>query len=191
MRYQRQFLFSFFILLGLHSQVVAQQPTLSVLCELESRPGNPAVGPDGTVYFSMHPFDEPEFKVMRLEDGKAVPYPNEKVSSGFASVIGIQATKDGTLWMLDMGGEGVSPKLVGWDTKTNQLKSVHVIPNEASVANSFHQDFAVDEKRGKAFIADMSRSGMIDASEPAIVVVDLKTGQTRRVLSGNKFFSPG
>jgi sugar lactone lactonase YvrE len=113
------------------------------------------------------------------------------VSRSFTSVIGVQVTQDGTLWMLDMGGEGISPKLVGWDTKANRLKSVHVIPIEASVANSFYQDFAVDEKRGKVFIADMSRGGMIDKSEPAIVVIDLKTGQTRRVLSGNKFFQPG
>lgn len=191
MRYLYQFLFSLCLVTGLYGQLSAQEPELSVLCELESRPGNPAVGPDGTIYFSMHPFDEPVFKVMRLKNGEAVPYPNKEVSSGFTSVIGVQATKDGTLWMLDMGGEGVSPKLVGWDTRANRLKSIYVIPNEASVSNSFHQDFAIDEKRDKAFIADMSRGGMIDVSEPAIVVIDLKTGQTRRVLSGNKSFQPG
>lgn len=170
---------------------VAQQPTVSVICELEKRPGNPAVGADGTVYFSMHPFDQPEFKVMRLESGKPVPYPNEKVSQSFAAVIGIQATGDGTLWMLDMGSAAVSPKLVGWNTKENRLKAIHVISREVSVANSFHQDFAVDEERNKVFIADMSRGGMIDKSEPAIVVLDLSTGQTRRVLSGNAIFQPG
>ena len=169
----------------------AQQPNVSVVCELNRRPGNPAVGADGTVYFSMHPFDQPEFKIMRLASGKPVPYPNEKVSKGFAAVIGIQATRDGTLWMLDMGNNTISPKLVGWNTKENRLKAVHVIPREVSVTNSFHQDFAVDEKRNKAFIADMSRGGMIDKSEPAIVVLDLSTGQTRRVLSGNEIFQPG
>lgn len=165
-------------------------PDVAVLGELQQRPGNPAVTPDGTVYFSMHPFDAPEFKVMRLEDGKAVPYPNENVSGGLVAVIGIQATQDHTLWWLDMGNVEVSPKLVGWDTKADKLKAVHVIPNEASVANSFHQDFAIDEKRGKAFIADMSRGGLVDNSEPAIVVIDLKTGEVRRVLSGNKVFQP-
>ena len=49
MRFLNPILFSLCIPLciffGLHSQMVAQQPTLSVLCELESRPGNPAVWP--------------------------------------------------------------------------------------------------------------------------------------------------
>jgi sugar lactone lactonase YvrE len=186
-------LFSFLVLLVFtaFSQPAFAEPQVTVLSELQQRPGNPAIGPDGTVYFTMHPFDKPEFKVMRLENSKAVPYPNKEISKSFAAVIGIQATKDGTVWWLDMGNETVSPKLVGWDTKANRLKAVHVIPREASVANSFHQDFAIDERRNKAFIADMSRGGMIDESEPAIVVIDLNTGQVRRVLQGHKVFQPG
>lgn len=165
-------------------------PRVVVIGELDQRPGNPAVTSDGTVYFTMHPFDAPEFKVMRLEDGKPTPYPNKEISSSYAAVIGIQATKDGTLWWLDMGGTDLSAKLVGWDTKGNTLKAEYIIPPEASVANSFHQDFCIDEKRGKAFVADMSRGGMIDKSDPAIVVIDLKNGEARRILSGNDVFQP-
>ena len=172
------------------STLALAEPQVTVLSELDQRPGNPAVGVDGTIYFSLHPFDEPEYKIMCLEDGTAVPYPNEEVSRSFAAVIGIQATQDGTLWWLDMGDETISPKLVGWDTKMNQLKALHPIPREFSVANSFHQDFAIDEKRNKAFIADMSRGGMIDESQPAIVVIDLNTGNLRRVLQGHKVFQP-
>lgn len=165
-------------------------PKISVIAELDQRPGNPAVTPDGTVYFSMHPMDAPVYKLMRLDNGTAVPYPNEQISQSFAAVIGIQAAQDGTLWWLDMGNAEISPKLVGWDTLSNRIKGVHVIPKEAGVANSFHQDFCIDEKRSKAFIADMSRGGMIDTSEPAIVAVDLKTGETRRILSGHRLFQP-
>ena len=128
---------------------------------------------------------------MRLVGDRPQPYPNRDLSRSFAAVIGIQASKDGTLWWLDMGNDKISPKLIGWDTKSDKLRAIHVIPKEASVTNSFHQDFAIDEKRNRIFIADMSRGGMIDESEPAIVVVDLTTGQTRRVLSGSKFFQPG
>jgi sugar lactone lactonase YvrE len=180
-----------FSIVAIVNQNANANPQLAVIAELEQRPGNPAVTPDGTVYFSMHPFDNPEFKIMRLDDGKATPYPNKEMSSGLVAVIGIQATQDGTLWWLDMGNDSISPKLTGWDTGADKLKAIHVIPREVSVANSFHQDFAIDEKRGKAFIADMSRGGMIDKSEPAIVVVDLNTGQTRRVLSGHDVFQPG
>ena len=166
------------------------KPQITVLGEFEERPGNPAVGPDGTVYFSVHPFDQPEFKVMELVNGEGVPFPNPEISSSFEAVLGIQVEKDGTVWMLDMGSEDTSPKLVGWDTQNNRLKAVHYLPNEVSVANSFHQDFAIDERRRKVFIADMSRSGIIDQSNPAIVIVDLETGQARRVLESHEYLQP-
>lgn len=179
-----------FITAHLISVPAYADPQITVLGEFEQRPGNPAVGPEGTVYFSVHPFDTPEFKVMKLVNGKGVPFPNPEISKSFARVIGIQIEKDGTLWVLDMGNENASPKLLGWNTKNNRLKAVHYLPNEVSVANSFHQDFAIDEKRRKAFIADMSRGNIIDESNPAIVIVDLETGQARRVLEGNKYLQP-
>ena len=44
---------------------------------------------------------------------------------------------------------------------------------------------------GKYSYADMSRAGLIDSSDPAIIVVDLRTGDTRRVLQCSDFFQPG
>ncbi len=166
------------------------EPQIVVLGEFDTRPGNPAVGPDGTIYFSNHPFDAPEFKVMRLVNGQAVPFPNVAVSRAFAAVIGVQVDADGTVWILDMGSAETSPKLLGWDTEADRLAAVHYLPKEASVENSFHQDFAIDEKRDVAFIADMSRAGIVGESKPAIVVVDLKTGQTRRLLQGHAYLQP-
>ncbi|MGB0372614.1 MAG: L-dopachrome tautomerase-related protein [Opitutales bacterium] len=166
------------------------EPAVEVLAELSSRPGNPAVGPDGTVYFSMHPFDGPTFKTMRLDNGSAIPFPNEAISKSFAAVIGIQADAKGRVWILDMGSETSSPKLFAWDTTLDDLYKVIYLPKEVLVANSFVQDFALDEKRGKAYIADMSRGGMIDASEPAIIVVDLETGISRRLLQSHPALQP-
>ena len=162
-------------------------PNIEVLSELTERPGNPAVGPDGTVYFSMHPFDAPEYKVMKLEDGIGKPFPNRALSNSLSAVIGIQADALGRVWILDIGSAEQSAKLLAWDTVTDQLHKVIYLPQEALVANSFAQDFALDEKRGQAYIADMSRGGMIDASEPAIIVIDLNTGQTRRLLESHPF----
>lgn len=166
------------------------EPQITVLGEFDIRPGNPAVTPDNTVYFSNHPFDNPEYKVMKLENGKGIPFPTSDISKSFSAVIGIQAEQDGTVWILDMGAETASPKLFGWNTKTDSLKAIHYLPKEVSVANSFHQDFAIDEKRRKAFIADMSRGNMIDDSKPGIVVVDLETGHARRVLDSHKTLQP-
>ncbi|MEM1223511.1 MAG: L-dopachrome tautomerase-related protein [Verrucomicrobiota bacterium] len=172
--------------------IASAEPTIEILAELNyQRPGNPAVGPDGTVYFSMHPFDEPKHKVMQLhEDGSFSPFPTEWISKNFAAVIGIQTDSEGRVWILDMGSETTSPKLLAWDTKSNSLFKMIYLPKEVLVPNSFVQDFAVDEKHDKIYIADMSRSGMIDASEPAIIVVDLETGYSKRLLQSFSAFQP-
>ena len=172
--------------------LLSAAPTIEILAELNyRRPGNPAVTPDGTVYFSMHPFDDPHHKVMKLnEDGSFEPFPYVGISKNFSAVIGIQSDSKGRVWILDMGSEEKSPKLFAWDTASNSLHKVIYIPNEALVANSFLQDFAIDEKHGMIYIADMSRSGMIDASEPAIIVVDLEHGFSRRVLQSFSAFQP-
>jgi len=162
-------------------------PSIDVLSELTQRPGNPAVAPDGTIYFSMHPFDSPEYKVMKLEDGTGTPFPNKELSSSFSAVIGIQVDALSRVWILDMGSAKQSAKLLAWDTATDQLHQVIYLPKEVLAANSFVQDFALDQKRGQAYIADMSRGGMIDASEPAIIVVDLNTGHSRRMLQSHPF----
>jgi sugar lactone lactonase YvrE len=178
-----------FIFLASIASLIAA-PTVEVIGEFSQRPGNPAVGVDGTVYFSMHPFDQPEYKVMRLENGKGIPFPTAEISKSFAAVIGIQTDAKGRVWILDMGSADKSPQLMAWDTRANQLHQVISLPKEVTVGNSFIQDLAIDEKRGKAYLADMSRGGMIDTSEPAIIVVDLETGHTRRMLQGHQSFQP-
>ena len=164
----------------------AASAELEVLAEFDERPGNPAVGADGTIYVSMHPFDAPDIKVVRMdEEGGASPYPSEEIARSFAAVIGIAATRDGVLWILDMGSPEQSAKLLGWNTRTNRLEAVYYIPREASVGNSFFQDLAIDQTRKRAFIADMSRSDLVGDSRPGIVVVDLETGAIRRRLEGH------
>ena len=122
------------------STPVFAEPQITVLGEFEERPGNPSVGPDGTVYFSVHPFDDPEFKVMQLVGSEGVPFPTPEISRSFAAVIGIQVEQDGTVWILDMGSEESSPKLLGWNTQNNTLKAIHYLPNEVSVHNSFQKE---------------------------------------------------
>ncbi|MDC0660555.1 L-dopachrome tautomerase-related protein [Leisingera sp. SS27] len=162
-----------------------------VIAELGKRPGNPALGPNGEIYLSMHPFDAPEFKVVRLDrDGELAPFPTPEISSSFVNVIGISSTSDGVIWMLDMGGDAQSPKLLGWSVPENALTAVHYIPLEGTGANPFFQDLAIDLGRKRAFIADMSRGDLVGLSEPAIVVIDLETGATRRLLEGAAIFQP-
>lgn len=121
--------------LALASPLAAQavtQPDITIIAELEQPPGNPAVGNDGQIYLSLHPFGAPEYKVVRLEDdGVSSPFPSEAISAGFRNVIGLTVSEDGIVWILDMGGQGQSLKLLGWSPEANRLEAVHYIPDEA------------------------------------------------------------
>lgn len=172
---------------------------VEIVGTFNARPGNPAVTPDNRKILSMQPIDNPQFRVVELlPNGSTTPFPNENWASavgsdgvGLQAVIGIRSDKNGIVWMLDMGGDGHAPKLLGWDTRTDALSRVIVFPASASRPNSFHQDLAIDSKRNMAYVADMTRGDLTGASRPAIVVIDLHTGLVRRVLEGNRHFSPG
>lgn len=155
------------------------------------RPGNPAITSDGRILVSMHPLDKPEFKVLEvMKNGGTKPFPNEKVARDeLKAVIGIRAAANGIVWILDMGAAASGPKLIGWDTKKNELAKTIPIPASVTRSNSFLQDFALDQKRNLAYIADMTRGDMVGASNPAIVIVDLTSGSARRVLENHPTFS--
>jgi Major royal jelly protein len=132
-----------------------------------------------------------------MEDGGTRPFPNEAWSTapgedgvGLSTVIGVQSDRRGVVWILDMGGGELPPKLVAWDTKRDELHRLITIPPHARVPNSFQQDFAVDEVRGAIFIADVGRGDLFGPSDPAIVAVDLDTGYVWRALEGHQSLQP-
>ncbi|MGB7293330.1 MAG: L-dopachrome tautomerase-related protein [Thermodesulfobacteriota bacterium] len=189
----------FVLIFGIILTASSSYGEVEIVAKFENRPGNPAVTPDGRKIVSMQPIDNPTYRVVEvLPDGSIKPFPSEKwaraVGSdgiGMQAVIGIVADVNGIVWMLDMGGNGHAPKLVGWDTKKNTLKRIINFPASASRPNSFHQDMAIDTKRNMAYVADMTRGDLTGESLPAIVAIDLDTGFVRRVLEGNAHFAPG
>ncbi|MEM0915379.1 MAG: L-dopachrome tautomerase-related protein [Planctomycetota bacterium] len=164
---------------------------LGVVAEIhDTRPGNIAVTPQGRVILSNHPLDQPRLRVVELmPDGTKAPFPTldwsngpETGEVGIASIIGVGSTTDGVVWMLDMGGPGHPPSLVGWDTIDDALVEQIVLPEDVVTPISFLQDFAIDERRNLIYIADMTLPAPGEPSSPAIVVVDLASGDARRVL---------
>lgn len=180
---------------------------METVATLQEPPGNIAITPEGRRFVSIHPFGQPTYRVMELADnGFHKPYPTEDWSKapaqpfkpgaenvGLISVIGLRAGEDGILWILDMGPQvnaAPVPRLIGWDTRKEKLHKVIEIPPKAVRPNSFFQDFALDQKRNYAYIADMTRGDLFGPSTPAVVVVNLKTGRARRVLEGDEHFAP-
>jgi hypothetical protein len=186
-----------FATFGLAGTALAEPGLTEVASFTEMRPGNVAVALDGRIFVSMQPLDGPTYRVVEVKaEGTLTPFPTEDWADGpagevgFAAVIGIAAGSDGTIWMLDMGGPETPPKLVGWDTGTNSLAANIPIPADVVVSNSFLQDFALDEDRGVAIIADMTLGNLAGDTRPALIVVDLETSEARRLLEGHQTFLP-
>ena len=171
------------LILGLSTQLKAQE--FEVVAELPATtpPGNIAVGPDGRIFFSVHEFYGQPLKVVELlSDGTTRPYPNEDWAyaptdhndHGLYGVLGLNVDAQGILWMLDTSAQDRAGRLVAWNTQTEQLHKVIYLAAPIIKAGSFLNDLAIDLKHQAIYIADTGLS--------AIIVVDLKTGNSRRVL---------
>ena len=173
--------------------------------------------PDGRLIVGYHPFYGHAVQVALLNADKrtTTPYPSAdwqscKTADGqwktdFSRcldwVLGLHTDADGTLWLLDSAKttdrakgrpDGLVPKLVAWDTRANKLLRVIEIPEPASIPESQHNDFVVDLKNQVIVIADEAigeNSGGY-GGKAALVVVDLKTGKSRRVLQGHESTLP-
>lgn len=152
------------------------------------------VAPDGRMFVCFPYWSEDQDLAVAevLEDGSLRAYPDtewnsfrlgEDVDDAFARFICVQsvvADDEGSLWVLDPAApmfEGPiedGPKLVRIDLTTDTVR--RVIPFEASVApqGSYLNDVRIDTQRDFAYITD---SGL-----GAIIVVDLDTGEARRLL---------
>ncbi len=166
-----------------------------VVAKLEQAPGNLTVTGQGRILFSMHQHFAPELRMAELDPSSAtknIPFPNKAMASdaegeplGLNSVLGVQTDSNGTVWMLDnaMRG-GDQARLVGWmpggDGDSGSLVQAIDLPDSALSERPFLNDLAVDLSRNVIYIADTSRSGT-----PALIVVDLESGTSRRVLENH------
>lgn len=124
-----------------------------------------------------------------MPDGSFVPYPNEVWNSWktgepagkkFVCIQSVVIDDDNYLWVLDPASPGFKgviaegAKLVKFDFKTNE--AVRIINFDQSIApeKSYLNDLRIDTDRKKIYITD---SGL-----GALVIVDLETGKSRRVL---------
>lgn len=156
----------------------------------DTPPGNLAIAPDGRMFMSVHEFYGPELRVVEvMADGTTVPYPTEdwarapaEDGDGLNGVLGLRADREGILWMLDGQGENQTGRVVGWNTRTEELHAIHYIGHPVARPFSFLNDLAVDRENEAIYISDTA-----DHVNSAIIVIDLETGRSRRVLEGSQF----
>jgi hypothetical protein len=169
--------------------------TAELFASVPESVGNVTFTPDNRVIYSHHPFFSPDVRVAALNaDRKSFkPFPDATWNTlrpgtdrYLDSVLGLRGDENGIIWMLDMGQRTpLTPKIVGWDTKANKLNRIYYIPAPASLPESQHNDFVVDLKHRKFYIADEGIGPGGDGSKAALVVVDMDTGAVRRLLQGH------
>lgn len=158
-------------------------------------PGGMTITPQGEYIISAHQFFKGSlYKVMRQDKktGQWLPFPNLEMNTGQSplanldAVLGLKCDEKGVVWMLDNGREGEKvPKIVAWDTKANQLKRVIELQQQALVGTSFVNDLALDPEEPFIYVSDPA-----SGDDAGIIVVDLRTGVSRRVLGGSFYVRP-
>ncbi len=162
--------------------------------------GNITFTDTGDLVYSHHPFFSPENRVMIMDakTKESKPFPNKAWNTPrttddnyLSNVLGIRNDENGIVWMLDMAQRNnVTPKIVGWNTIKNTLERIYYLPESSVPAISQPNDMVVDTKNGYFIIADEGIGNGGDGSKAAFIIVDMKTGKTRRVLESTRSTLP-
>lgn len=173
---------------------------VEVYAKVDQAVRNIAFTEQGDLVYSHHPFFNPQYRVVAYNaDTKAItPFPDVSWNTPritddhfLSNVLGIRSDAKGVIWMLDMGQRNpVTPKMVGWNTRTNQLERIYYLPVAALSPNSQPNDMVVDLKHHIFIIADEGIGNGGDGSTAALIVIDMKTGASRRLLEGTRTTLP-
>ncbi len=167
--------------------LATEQPKVGqveIVAELDITPGNVTASRDGRVFASIHGMRRGPVQMIEITGRNAYKaFPdagwNARPGSGpdvLNTPHGVLIDSRDWLWVVDHGNwmpNPQSPKLVAFDINTR--KPTYRFDFDAAVApqGQILQDLAVDAERGFVYVADCGL-------DPAIVVVDTKTGKARR-----------
>ncbi|MDR6920776.1 MULTISPECIES: L-dopachrome tautomerase-related protein [Chryseobacterium] len=190
----------FFLFIFLNLNSYAQKIRPEIFATVEQAVGNIAFTHQGQLVYSHHPFFNPAFRVVKYDakTQSALPFPNKEWNTPretddhyLSNVLGIRNDANGIVWMLDMGQRNpVTPKIVGWNTVTDKLERIYYLPVTSVVPTSQPNDMVVDTKNHIFVIADEGIGNGGDGSTAALIVVDMRTGKTRRLLEGHRTTLP-
>lgn len=170
-------------------------PTLTKVAELKHQATGVAVAPSGRIFVNFPRWGEDApLSVAELKHGAVIPFPDlqwntwrtntpKSPADHWICVQSVVIGPKGTLWVLDPAAPGFGApvkggaKLVEIDLKTNKPVRTIVFPDTVALENSYLNDvrFAPDGKT--AFLTDSGHGGL--------VIVDLGTGNAKRVLDGD------
>ena len=138
--------------------------------------------------------DEHPISVAEIVNGQPKPYPNEEwnksgpPASHFVCVQSVVVDDQENLWVLDPAAPKMQeivqggPKLVKIDLRANQVIQTIPFGEDIAPAKSYLNDVRIDTRTDTAFITDSGKG--------AIIVVNLKNGNARRLLEGHPSTQP-
>lgn len=133
-----------------------------------------------------------KYSVVEVVNGEAKPYPDEKWNrwkpgddlkdSVFVAVQSVVAFKD-KLYVLDtrnplfQGVQG-APRVFVFNLVNNTFERAYIFEEEGFHTDSYINDLRIDSSTNKAYFTDSGHAGL--------VVLDLETGKTKRVLDNHE-----
>ena len=168
-----------------------QDPRLQLAYTFGRIPNAVTTTVDGRIFVGFPQTEGPEVQVQEIlpGSGEARPYPDAAWNRGpaaaggdllhsFVLINALRIGPDGALWLMDAGSPGIGkPAVLGGarlfrvDLATNKVSRVYDL-SSASRTMSYIDDIRFNG--GQAYLTD--------AGDPALLVLDLATGQVRRVL---------
>lgn len=124
---------------------------------MDQRPGNIAVAVNGRIFVTLHPFDAPSTKMVEIKrGGEIVPFPskewNEPINNagiGFVNILGIRGTPTGMIYVLDMGDDHHSPRMLEFDLARSVSGMCGIFLLMSQQINLFCRILAMIGKRGR------------------------------------------
>jgi sugar lactone lactonase YvrE len=138
--------------------------------------------------------DQHSISVAEIVNGQPKPFPNDEwnkprsPASHFVCVQSVVVDDQDNLWVLDPAAPKMQeivkggPKLVKIDLQANELVQTIPFGEDIAPAKSYLNDVRIDTRSDTAFITDSGKG--------AIIVVDLKNGNARRLLDGHPSTQP-
>jgi sugar lactone lactonase YvrE len=153
---------------------------LEIVATMDMPLGNPAVSTGGRIFFNLHPLAEPEgATVFEWIGGTAVPYPSLEFQENFHNVLGMFIDGQNRLWTLDNASlENTGTRLLAFDLESGEVVHDHFFGDEFNFLN----DLQVSPSGGTIYFSD---PGLLFLKPPAVVVYDIGSGRTRRLLENH------
>lgn len=163
-----------------------EQSSIQVVASSEKQWTGVAISNEDRLFVNFpHWSDDVPVSVAEIVDGKVKAYPNEDWNNpenpeSFSAVQSVVIDKKNRLWVLDTcnplfkGVQQGGPILYQFNLASNTMEKQYQFADGVYQPNSYFNDVRVDTEKEIAY--------MTDSGNGAIIVLDLKTGASKRLL---------